>query len=62
MNVQVRTCDGLLAPYNWTSIEHTTRQALEPDGYDTAFTTSAALGTDEALAYARRPRGERSAL
>jgi predicted ATPase/class 3 adenylate cyclase len=49
-------------PEYWASIEHTTREALGPDGYDTAFTTSAALGTDEALAYARRTRGERSAL
>jgi predicted ATPase/class 3 adenylate cyclase len=48
-------------PEYWTSVEHTTREALGPDGYDTAFTTSAALGTDEAVTYARRTRGERSA-
>jgi len=36
-------------PEYWTSIEHTTREALGPDGYHTAFTTSAALGTDEAV-------------
>jgi len=47
-------------PDFWTSIEHTTRQALGPDRYDTAFAASAALGTDEALAYARRTRDERS--
>jgi tetratricopeptide (TPR) repeat protein len=48
-------------PEFWASVEHTTREALGPDGYDTAFAASAALGTDEALAYARRTQGQRSA-
>jgi tetratricopeptide (TPR) repeat protein len=48
-------------PDFWTSVEHTTRQALGPDGYDTAFATGAALGTDEAVTYARRTRDKRSA-
>jgi hypothetical protein len=48
-------------PEFWTSVEHTTRQALGPDGYDTAFAASAALGTDEAVTYARRTRDKRSA-
>jgi len=47
-------------PEYWSSIEHTTREALGPDGYDTAFAAGAALGTDEALAYVRRTRGKRS--
>jgi hypothetical protein len=47
-------------PDFWTSVEHTTRQALGPDGYDTAFATGAALGTDEAVTYARRTRDKRS--
>jgi predicted ATPase/class 3 adenylate cyclase/DNA-binding CsgD family transcriptional regulator len=46
-------------PEFWTSIEHTTREALGPDGYQTAFAAGAALGTDEAVAYVRRAQGKR---
>ena len=46
-------------PEFWTSIEHTTQEALGPDGYQTAFDAGAALGTDEAVAYVRRARGKR---
>jgi predicted ATPase/class 3 adenylate cyclase len=42
-------------PEYWTSIEHTTREALGPDSYHTAFTTSAALGTNEAVQGATSP-------
>ncbi len=40
-------------PQFWAAVEHTTREALGPDGYDTAFAAGAALTTDEALAYVR---------
>ncbi|MGH3697476.1 MAG: LuxR C-terminal-related transcriptional regulator [Pseudonocardiaceae bacterium] len=46
-------------PQFWAGIEHITRKALGPDGYDAAFTAGAALGIDEAVAYVRRARGER---
>ncbi|HKR52640.1 MAG TPA: LuxR C-terminal-related transcriptional regulator [Pseudonocardiaceae bacterium] len=46
-------------PDFWTSVAHTTRMALGGDGYDTAFAVGAALGTDEAVGYVRRARGER---
>jgi DNA-binding CsgD family transcriptional regulator len=46
-------------PDFWASVEHTTRVALGPDSYDTAFTAGAALTTDDAVAYVRRARGER---
>ncbi|HSL07727.1 MAG TPA: LuxR C-terminal-related transcriptional regulator, partial [Pseudonocardiaceae bacterium] len=46
-------------PEFWASVERTTRKALGPDGYETAFAAGAALGTDEAVAYVRRARGER---
>ncbi|MGH8574514.1 MAG: response regulator transcription factor, partial [Gammaproteobacteria bacterium] len=43
----------------WAAVEHTTREALGPDGYQTAFTAGAALSTDDAVTYVRRARGER---
>ncbi len=46
-------------PDFWSSVERTTREALGPNGYDAAFAAGAALGTDEAVAYVRRSRGER---
>ncbi|HKR52639.1 MAG TPA: AAA family ATPase, partial [Pseudonocardiaceae bacterium] len=46
-------------PDFWTSVEHTTREALGDDLYDTAFTAGAALTTDKAVGYVRRARGER---
>ncbi len=46
-------------PDFWASVEHTPREALGPDGYHAAFTAGAALGTDDAVAYVRRARGER---
>jgi DNA-binding CsgD family transcriptional regulator len=46
-------------PEFWASVEHTTREALGPDGYDAAFAAGAALGTGEAVADVRRSRGER---
>jgi predicted ATPase/DNA-binding CsgD family transcriptional regulator len=46
-------------PEFWSSVELTTREALGPDGYDAAFAAGAALGTEEAVAYVRRARGER---
>jgi len=46
-------------PEFWSSVERTTREALGPDGYEVAFAAGAALGTDEAVAYVRRARGER---
>jgi DNA-binding CsgD family transcriptional regulator len=46
-------------PQFWSSVERTTREALEPAGYDAAFAAGTALGTDEAVAYVRRARGER---
>ncbi|MGH3888357.1 MAG: LuxR C-terminal-related transcriptional regulator [Pseudonocardiaceae bacterium] len=46
-------------PQFWASVERTAREALGPDGYDAAFTAGAALGTDDAVAYVRRARGER---
>ncbi|MGH3811666.1 MAG: LuxR C-terminal-related transcriptional regulator [Pseudonocardiaceae bacterium] len=46
-------------PQFWASVGHTTREALGDDLYDTAFAMGAALGTDEAVAYVRRARGER---
>jgi predicted ATPase/DNA-binding CsgD family transcriptional regulator len=46
-------------PEFWASVERTTREALGPDSYDPAFAAGAALGTDDAVAYVRRARGER---
>ena len=46
-------------PQFWASVERTTRGALGDDLYDAAFAAGAALGTDEAVAYVRRVRGER---
>ena len=46
-------------PEFWAAVERTTREALEPDSYDAEFAAGAALGTDEAVAYVRRARGER---
>jgi predicted ATPase/class 3 adenylate cyclase len=46
-------------PEFWASVELTTREALGPGGFDAAFAAGAALGTDEAVAYVRRTRGER---
>jgi len=39
-------------PEFWTSVEHTTREALGDDLYETAFAAGAALGTNEAVALA----------
>jgi DNA-binding CsgD family transcriptional regulator len=46
-------------PEFWADVELTTRGALGDDLYDIAFAAGAALATDEAVAYARRARGER---
>jgi DNA-binding CsgD family transcriptional regulator len=46
-------------PEFWSSVQLTTREALEPEGYDAAFAAGAALATEEAVAYVRRARGER---
>jgi len=46
-------------PEFWASVELSTQEALGPDGYETAFAAGTALGTDEAVAYIRRARGER---
>ncbi|MGH3918774.1 MAG: LuxR C-terminal-related transcriptional regulator [Pseudonocardiaceae bacterium] len=46
-------------PQFWAAVEHTTREALGPDGYHAAFAAGAALETDDAVAYVRRARGER---
>lgn len=37
-------------PQFWASVESTTRKALGPDCYDTAFAAGAALETDQAIA------------
>ncbi|MGH3695362.1 MAG: LuxR C-terminal-related transcriptional regulator, partial [Pseudonocardiaceae bacterium] len=46
-------------PQFWAAVELSTREVLGVEGYDTAFTAGAELATDEAVAYARRARGER---
>jgi DNA-binding CsgD family transcriptional regulator len=46
-------------PEFWSTIECTTREALGAEGYHDAFAVGAALGTDEAITYVRRARGER---
>jgi DNA-binding CsgD family transcriptional regulator len=46
-------------PEFWAAIELATRRGLGDDAYKAAFAAGAALGTDEAVAYARRARGER---
>jgi predicted ATPase/DNA-binding CsgD family transcriptional regulator len=46
-------------PEFWISVERATAEALGPDSYHAAFAAGAALGTDEAVAYVRRARGER---
>jgi DNA-binding CsgD family transcriptional regulator len=46
-------------PEFWSGVERAVREALGDDGYHAAFTAGAALGTDEAVAYVRRARGER---
>ncbi|PZS26225.1 MAG: hypothetical protein DLM61_18775 [Pseudonocardiales bacterium] len=46
-------------PEFWISLEHATREALGLDGYQATFAAGAALGTDEAVAYVCRARGER---
>jgi predicted ATPase/class 3 adenylate cyclase/DNA-binding CsgD family transcriptional regulator len=46
-------------PEFWATVELTTRTALGDDAYQAAFDAGAALTTDEAVAYARRARGER---
>ncbi len=45
-------------PEFWSSVEHTTREALGDDRYETAFAAGTAGGTDEAVAYVRRARGD----
>jgi DNA-binding CsgD family transcriptional regulator len=46
-------------PEFWTGIEDTTRSTLGDEAYQAAFSAGAALGMEEAVAYARRARGER---
>ncbi len=46
-------------PEFWATVEHSTRRALGDDAYQAAVAAGAALETDEAVAYARRARGER---
>jgi DNA-binding CsgD family transcriptional regulator len=46
-------------PEFWTGIEDTTRAALGEEAYQAAFSAGASLEMDEAVAYARRARGER---
>jgi predicted ATPase/DNA-binding CsgD family transcriptional regulator len=46
-------------PEFWISVERATTEALGPDSYYAAFAAGTALGTDEAVAYVRRARGER---
>ncbi|MGH3479649.1 MAG: LuxR C-terminal-related transcriptional regulator, partial [Nocardioidaceae bacterium] len=46
-------------PEFWATIELTTRDALRHEAYDAAFTSGAALATDEVIGYVRRARGER---
>jgi predicted ATPase/class 3 adenylate cyclase/DNA-binding CsgD family transcriptional regulator len=46
-------------PEFWTGIEDTTRAKLGEEAYQAAFSAGAALDMDEAVAYARRARGER---
>jgi predicted ATPase/DNA-binding CsgD family transcriptional regulator len=46
-------------PEFWSAVERTVREVLGDDGYHAAFTAGAALGTDEAVSYVRRARGER---
>lgn len=46
-------------PEFWAAVELTTREALGDDVFGAAFAAGAAMGTDEAVAYARRARGER---
>ena len=46
-------------PEFWAETELTTREALGDEVYDAAFTSGAALGTEEAIGYVRRARGER---
>jgi predicted ATPase/class 3 adenylate cyclase/DNA-binding CsgD family transcriptional regulator len=46
-------------PEFWAGVALTVREALGSDAYEAAFASAAALSTDEAVAYARRARGER---
>jgi predicted ATPase/class 3 adenylate cyclase/DNA-binding NarL/FixJ family response regulator len=46
-------------PEFWEGVELTSSQALGPELYEAAFAAGAAMTTDEAVAYARRARGER---
>ena len=43
----------------WAGIENAGRQALLPEAWDSAFEAGVALKTEEAVAYARRARGQR---
>jgi DNA-binding CsgD family transcriptional regulator len=43
----------------WSSVEVETREALGDDAWEAAFAEGTAMETDEAVAYARRARGER---
>ena len=43
----------------WAGVENAGRQALLPEAWDSAFEAGVALKTDEAVAYARRARGQR---
>lgn len=45
-------------PEFWGNIEFTTRETLGSDAYQSAFDAGAAMGTDDAVAYARRTTGE----
>ncbi len=46
-------------PEFWIGIERSTREAIGDDIYESAFAADAAMETDDAVAYARRARGER---
>ena len=46
-------------PAFWAGFEETARSALGEDAFQAAFAAGAALDMDEAVAYARRARGER---
>ena len=46
-------------PEFWAGVESTARMALGEEAYDQAFAAGATLSMDEAVAYARRARGER---
>jgi DNA-binding CsgD family transcriptional regulator len=46
-------------PEFWSDLERATRESLGADAFQDAFAGGGAMGTDEAVAYVRRARGER---